>query len=269
MEIVKECQSDGRHYYVFGHTSNSYFLPSFSPDVVILTLYLKGYCETDNTITVECGMHTKTLAKLMVDENCSGFEGLVDLPGTVAGAVYGNSGCYGCLISDRLISLKVLTSQGNIINYSKENLGFGNRSSLLKQKILDGVILTIVFAKVKGNANEIRRKSVIAHENRITTQPGPKNNLGSIFKKDELTLKGKRVCRICRLVAKILRKSEHDHSILKLKLLLVGYPHLEKYLFNMNRFMWVDINSHNAFNDYLKLRKVMFKNNEFEIEIYS
>ena len=43
VEIVRECQSSRRDYYVFGHTSNSYFLPGFSPDVVILILYLKGY----------------------------------------------------------------------------------------------------------------------------------------------------------------------------------------------------------------------------------
>ena len=269
VEIVRECQSSRRDYYVFGHTSNSYFLPGFSPDVVILILYLKGYYETDDTITTECGMHTKTLAKLMVDEGCSGFEGLIDLPGTVSGAVYGNSGCYGCLISDRLISVQVLTPEGNIVDYQKENLGFSNRSSFFKEKVLRGTILTIVFAKVHGNINEIRQKSIIAHKDRICNQPGPSNNLGSIFKKDELTPKGKWICRICRFTAKIFHKSEYDHSIFKLKLLLAGYPHLEKYLFDLNRFMWVDINSHNAFNDYLQLRKVMYKNNNFEIEIFS
>lgn len=269
VEIVRECQSTGREYYVFGHTSNSYFLPSFSPDVVIITLYLKGYYETADTITVECGMHTKVLAKLMIDEGCSGFEGLIDLPGTVSGAVYGNSGCYDCLISDRLISVQVLTPEGNIVNYQKENLGFSNRSSFFKEKIIRGIILTIVFAKILGNVDEIRQKAVIAHEDRIQTQPGPTNNLGSIFKKDELTTKGKWICRICRFAAKILHMSEHDHFILKLKLLLAGYPHLEKYLFDTNRFMWVDNNSRNAFNVYLQFRKVMYKYNEFEIEIYS
>lgn len=214
-------------------------------------------------------MHTKTLAKLMVNGGYSGFEGLIDLPGTVSGAVYGNSGCYNCLISDRLISVRVLTPAGNIVDYQKENLGFSNRSSFFKEKILKGIILTIVFAKVHGDINEIKQKSIIAHMDRMRNQPGPTNNLGSIFKRDELTAKGQWICRICRFTAKILHKSEHDHSILKFKLLLAGYPHLGKYLFDMNRFMWVDINSHNAFNDYLRLRKAMYKNNKFEIEIFS
>ena len=159
--------------------------------------------------------------------------------------------------------------EDDMADFRKENLGFSNRSSFFKEKILKGIILTIVFAKVHGDINEIKQKSIIAHMDRMRNQPGPTNNLGSIFKRDELTAKGQWICRICRFTAKILHKSEHDHSILKFKLLLAGYPHLGKYLFDMNRFMWVDINSHNAFNDYLRLRKAMYKNNKFEIEIFS
>lgn len=267
-QIVIQCQKEHRKYYVFGHTSNSYLLPSFSPDVVISVLYLKGYNETDKTITVECGMHSKVFAKMMVDKGCQGFEGLINLPGTVSGAIYGNAGCYGCLMSDRMISAKVLLSSGDIVELSKNELGFEERTSKLKEGIISGTILTVKFEKIKGDVNELKRKAKYAHENRLKTQPGPANNLGSIFTKDELTTYGNWIRRIGRYIAKLLQISENSHSILKLKLFLSGYPSLEKYLFDMNRFMWKDENAHKAFNKYLKLRKILYKHNKLEIEIF-
>ena len=267
-QVVLQCQKEHRKYYVFGHTSNSYLLPCFSPEVVISVLYLRRYNETDKTITVECGMHSKVLAKMMVDKGYEGFEGLVDLPGTISGAIYGNAGCYGCLMSDHMISAKVLLHSGVVVDFSKDELGLKQRTSKLKDGIIKGTILTVEFEKIKGDVCELKRKAQHAHENRLKTQPGPANNLGSIFKTDELTTYGNWIRRIGRYMAKFLRISENSHSILKLKLFLSGYPSLEKYLFDMNRFIWKDKNAHKAFDEYLKLRKKLYKHNKYEIEIF-
>lgn len=213
-------------------------------------------------------MHSKKLAKMMVDRGCQGFEGLINLPGTVSGAIYGNAGCYGCLMSDRMITAKVLLSSGDIVDLSKDELGFRERTSKLKEGIIIGTILTVEFEKIKGDACELKRKAQYAHEDRLKTQPGPANNLGSIFKKDELTIYGNWIRRIGRYTAKLLRIPENSHSILKFKLFLLGYFYLEKYLFDMNRFIWKDENAHKAFYKYLKLRKILYKHNELEIEIF-
>lgn len=268
IEVIYLCQNKKRTFYVFGHTSNCYFLPSFSPDAVISTIHLRGYEETENTIIVECGMHSKVLARIMVEKGYEGFEGLIDLPGTISGAIYGNAGCYGCLISDRLISAKVLTIAGEIIEYTKKELGFQERTSYLKERKIKGTILTATFEKVKGDATEINNKAEQAHKDRLATQPGPLNNLGSIFKKDELTNYGIWINRIARYTAKLLHKPESHHSIIKLQCTLAGFPKLAKYLFNLNRFIWQDKNAHIAFKQYLELRKKIFKHNNLEIEIF-
>lgn len=268
IDIVRFCHNNNQKYYVFGHTSNSYFLPSFSPNVVISVIELKGFTETYNSITVECGMHTKVLARMMVENGYVGFEGLVDLPGTVSGAVYGNAGCYGCLISDRLVSVRILTSSGEILDYTKDRLGFQERSSSLKNGQIQGTILTVTFEKVNGDKEESRRKAVYAHKHRLMTQPGPVNNLGSIFKNSTPTRYGNWIRRIGKYSAKFLRLPENDHKILKLKLLLCGYPALAKYLFDLNRFIWTDDNAHKAFDDYLNLRNKLYKHNDFEIEVF-
>ena len=133
---------------------------------------------------------------------------------------------------------------------------------------IKGTILTATFEKVKGDATEINNKAEQAHKDRLATQPGPLNNLGSIFKKDEFTNYGIWINRIARYTAKLLHKPESHHSIIKLQCTLAGFPKLAKYLFNLNRFIWQDKNAHIAFKQYLELRKKIFKHNNLEIEIF-
>ncbi len=269
IDICRQCQRLHRDYYVFGHTSNSYFLPTFSPDVVISVLYLRNFCEVGrNTITVECGMHSKVLARMMVDNGFQGFEGLVDLPGTISGAIYGNAGCYGCLISDELISVKLLLPSGDIVDYTKDELGFNHRSSHLKNGVIKGVILTACFHKIKGDIEELAMRAKHAHEDRLRTQPGPANNLGSIFLDEDLNTYGHFVRRIGKFTAKVLHISESSHFILNLKLFLSGFPGLGKYLYGMNRFIWKDPGSIKAFERFLRLRGRLYTNTNLEIEIF-
>lgn len=49
----------------------------------------------------ECGVSVKRLSAEMVKSGFVGFAGLCDLPGTVAAAIYGNAGCYGCDLSSK------------------------------------------------------------------------------------------------------------------------------------------------------------------------
>lgn len=268
VEIVKVCQDNKREFYVFGHTSNSYLLPSFSPDVVISILYLNGYTETEEAITTECGVHSKWLAKYMVGCGYKGFEGLIDLPGTVSGAIYGNAGCYGCLISDYLLSVLVLNKRGQLVEFKKSELGFDHRSSKFKTGEIRGTIIKATFSKVEGDKELLKEKAKLNHANRLETQPGPSNNLGTIFLKDEYTIFGNWIRRIGRYFAKMLHKPENAPIILKFKLLLAGYPKLSKYLSGMDRFIWNDENAHVAFEDFLQMRKKLFKHNRLEIEIF-
>lgn len=238
-----------------------------SPSIVVSIIYLKGFEDTAKIITVECGMHTKALARYMIKNGYKGFEGLVDLPGTISGAVYGNAGCYDCLISDYLISVKVLTAYGEIVEYSKEELGFRNRSSLFKEGFINGIILTVSFEKVIGDKTKLENKAKIAHEHRLATQPKPTDNLGSIFKRDKPTRYGNWIGRIGRVTAKIFGIPEESHQILKLNF-IVGYSRIQGYLFDMNRFIWKDANAHKMFGEYLKLRKKLYQYNDFEIEVF-
>ena len=108
----------------------------FSKDVVISVLHLRGFVETDSTITVECGMHTKVLARMMVNKGSQGFEELIDLSGTVFREYMEILVVsYGCLIQRMLIYVKVLTLSGDIVDYSKMNLDFKINHQSMKMLI--------------------------------------------------------------------------------------------------------------------------------------
>ena len=73
------------------------------------------------------------MALTAIEAGIQGFEGLIDLPGTVAASLYGNAGCYGCSISSLLKSATILTEDGEVINAGKEWFDFTKRSSSLKR----------------------------------------------------------------------------------------------------------------------------------------
>ena len=193
----------------------------------------------------------------MIEEGVEGYYGLIDLPGTVGGAVYGNSGCYGCEISDIFLEAEILRPNGEIIIYNKEQLNFARRTSALKTKEIEGVILSVKLSKIKGNLAEIKSKAHEAHRSRIETQPGPQNNLGSCFMSGTRTLMFKMILKVVHLYLKLLRKDFQDS--LSIVLLLLRHKHLIPYLHNWNRFICKDERVALVFNDYIKLYKVSTK----------
>ena len=61
------------------------------------------------------------IAKYCYENSIGGFEFLRGIPGTLGGNIRMNAGCFGNLISDKLIKCKIMTRNGNIIEFSGKN----------------------------------------------------------------------------------------------------------------------------------------------------
>ena len=142
----------GKDFDLIGHTSNIYFLPDYSVDVMVSTRKCKQYTLTEDVIECDCGVPVAKLARKMVDEGVKGFEGLIDLPGTVGAAVYGNASCYGCSINSLLIAFDLLKPDGTIETMYPSDLKLTKRSSSLKRHELKGIILSVKLKKEQGVA---------------------------------------------------------------------------------------------------------------------
>lgn len=265
-KLVVDLQNAGKQYFVFGHTSNCYFLPSFNAETAICTRYLSKYTIRENSVVCQPGAHIKAIARKMTNMGCKSYSGMVDLPGTVAAAVYGNAGCYGCEVKDIVLAVELLLPNGTIRILGIDELGFCRRSSALKRKEIEGVILSVTLKKEQGDKDALIRHAEICHNERLLNQPGPANNLGSCFMSGTKTLKFRIVERIIRMFGNAFGLDKQNR--LNILLILFGEKKLIPYLYNLNRFMWKDSESHDIFNEYVSFYRKIYKNANLEIQIF-
>lgn len=105
------------------------------------------------------------------------------------------------------------------------------------------------------------------------TQPGPKNNLGSIYSiSGSATLYGKFIRVISKITALICYCFNNKHRSLKeleksYIFKFTGHSDIEDYVFSWNRYIWKDPDSHSGFIKYMSFHEKMFKGSKLEIEI--
>lgn len=91
-ELCCKLYSEKKQFDVIGHTSNILYYSTYNPENVVSTRKVNFYSVHDNVIECDCGVNVSKLSREMVEFGFEGFEGLVDLPGTIGAAIFGNSG---------------------------------------------------------------------------------------------------------------------------------------------------------------------------------
>ena len=86
-------------------------------------------------------------------------------------------------------SAEVLTSEGEVLNLTNEELGMGYRTSVIAKN--DYVALSAVLKLEKGDRQEIRAYMEDLKERRVTKQPLEFGSAGSTFKRPEGYFAGK------------------------------------------------------------------------------
>lgn len=266
-ELVGTFYKKQNSFTLIGYSSNTLFLPSFAESNLICIKRLDHYHVSDFYIECECGVNVSKLAKDMVQKGYKGFEGLADLPGTLAAAVYGNCGCRGCSINDLVSSFDLLTSEGKVETLTTEHLKLRYRSSSLKRNELKGVITRIRLKKIAGNVNELMQIAEKNHLHRKKFQPSAANNLGTTFNGgSEPTIKGRILTRVELIIGTITRTKDSRITYPRM-LKLIGKGKFVPYVYYWNRYMFLDVNSHLLFPEYIDFVKSLYKDARLEIEI--
>ena len=138
------------------------------------------YIKINNDI-INCGPSTQKslLAKYAANNNLTGFEFLYCIPGTVAGGVVMNSGCYGSDMSKVVSSISIIDMNGEIKIINNKDINFSYRhTSLTKNQIITNI-------EMKGSFLE-KQKILEIMENlknkKDTDQPQKIKTGGSTFK---------------------------------------------------------------------------------------
>lgn len=273
-DLVKKLNMEGESFDLVGNTSNIYFKNSYNSQNLISTKLLNKWIDNGDTIVCECGVNVMKLSRNMIELGAVGFEGLIDLPGTIGGAVYGNAGCFKCSISSLLKSVKLLKPDGQIVELSYSELSFSKRSSALKRKEIRGVILSVtLMKKLSDNIEKLKALAERNHQQRKQMQPSPAHNLGTTYCQfGKRTLLGEGIRQLGRLYYHLMRVVGYDANtcnrlVWKFELLMVGGRAVVPYLHSLGRFIWKDEKADDVFKKYQKVLNRLYKNPSLEIEI--
>lgn len=187
--IIKILNEHNAKYFVLGNGSNIILPPYY--DGVIIKLDKFNKCTIDENETyVECGYMLNKLAMEISNQGFTGMEWATGVPGSIGGGIYMNAGCYGSSMSEVIKSVCAFDGT-NIIELKNEELNFGYRTSIFKEKN-DLIILSCKLKKLdKGNLEEIKALIQERTEKRVATQDLSHPSCGSVFRNPEGMSAGK------------------------------------------------------------------------------
>ncbi|MEC4684656.1 MAG: UDP-N-acetylmuramate dehydrogenase [Nitrospirota bacterium] len=147
----------------------------------------------------QSGLPLQRLISFCREDGLSGLEGLVGIPGTVGGAVFGNAGAYGCEIMDVVQKVTVLKG-GSIVVLDRKDINASYRSGGFSP---DTVILGVHMQLKRDDKDALQERMKEFLQMKKKTQPLGERSAGCVFKNppaesaarliDEAGFKGMRV----------------------------------------------------------------------------
>lgn len=169
----------GEDLRFIGGLTNTLVLSEGVDKLALSSKNLLGVSADGEIIRARSGEKTAAVVKFARRRLLSGMECLCGVPGTIGGAIMGNSGCFGQEICDCLERVTVLDSNGKIEVLERKNLNVGyRRSGLLRN---GDFVLEAEFRLRPSTAAKIAEKTVIAMRKRKEKQPSGRS-LGCVFK---------------------------------------------------------------------------------------
>jgi UDP-N-acetylmuramate dehydrogenase len=127
------------------------------------------------------GVTMTRAAVFAANHGLSGMEFAHGIPGTVGGGVYMNAGAYGGEIRDICESVEVMDAQGNLAVFSKEQMQFSYRHSVLEDT--GSIVVSAVFHLNPAEPESIKAKMKELQGKRSASQPLDMPSAGSAFKR--------------------------------------------------------------------------------------
>jgi UDP-N-acetylmuramate dehydrogenase len=180
IKIIKLMNKNSHKVYYLGSGSNLLVNDKNINAFVITTARaIKDIKIENNTIFADSGVMLGKLVKEAMKHKLTGLESLAGVPGTLGGALKMNAGAWGSEISNYLISVEVIGSDGIIKMLKPTDLNFGYRKSSFSS---EEFILSAQFKLKASSEEDIKRIKTKASEGRIKTQPLKYRSAGSVFK---------------------------------------------------------------------------------------
>lgn len=135
-------------------------------------------------VRAESGASLPGIANRMARQGWRGLEWAIGVPATIGAAVVTNAGAHGGSISDNLVRAEIVQVNefdGGARWWARDELGYGYRTSFLKQHGSEFVVLRAELALARGEPSVCVARMNQYTEHRRRTQP-TEPSVGSMFK---------------------------------------------------------------------------------------
>lgn len=189
--VLSVCREEQMPVTVIGNGSNLLVGDQGIRGVVICIGFgMRGIRVDGEKIFLEAGVTLAAAAQQVAKAGLTGLEFASGIPGTFGGAVVMNAGAYGGEMKDVIVSVRVISEDGEILTLSKEELDLSYRHSVIPERgylVIDGELL---LTREK-DPDQITERMEELKKKRIEKQPLEYPSAGSTFKRPEGYFAGK------------------------------------------------------------------------------
>jgi UDP-N-acetylmuramate dehydrogenase len=155
-------------------------------DGVVIRLPAKGFGAIDildgDRVRAGAAVPDVKVATAAAEAGIDGLWFYRGIPGGIGGALYMNAGCYKTETRDRMVELRAVTREGEIVTLSNADMGYLYRKSNGPR---GAVFVSATYQGFPGDAATILEEMRTVTERRESTQPTRAKTAGSTFKNPE------------------------------------------------------------------------------------
>lgn len=181
-QLLKAAQKVQLKVTVIGNASNLIIKDTgISGLVIILTEMNRIQVKSKGIVTAQAGARIIDTAFTAANAGLSGLEFAAGIPGSVGGAIFMNAGAYGGETQNVVKAVRVMTKSGEIKTYSRQQLNFSYRHSLVQET--GEIVLSADFILKPAPRLPILVQMHYLNALRRYKQPLEYPSCGSVFKR--------------------------------------------------------------------------------------
>lgn len=189
-DVIAACKDAGVDYFVLGCGSDLLVSDEGYRGVIVAVADgLVGVSVEGDEICCQAGVGLREASEMACELGLSGLEFACGIPGSVGGACFMNAGAYGGCMADALKEVRVLLSDGSVVDVPAGELDLGYRKSRIADE--GWVVLSATFGLNPGDPQKIRATMDDLTHQREEKQPLELPSAGSTFKRPEGHFAGK------------------------------------------------------------------------------
>ena len=149
--------NENEKIFVLGSGSNTLVSDNIYDGVVIKLgkTFNNISLHSDETIIAGAAVSDKSLSEFAMENSIGGLEFLYCIPGSVGGGIKMNAGCFGTEFKDVLLSIQVITKNGEVLTIPSNKINFEYRNNDLSE---DLIFLSATFKGIKNDPDLIKKK---------------------------------------------------------------------------------------------------------------